>query len=64
MLTCYKCGAETENASKSKNHVGEGFCLKCMKNLKRKIARQDKDEAMKACGLVKVRGALGGIYWE
>jgi len=26
--------------------------------------RKAKDQAMRDCGLVKVRGALGGIYWE
>ena len=64
MLICYKCGAETDNANKNKNHIGEGFCAKCMNNLKRKLARREKDSVMESCGLVKVRGALGGIYWE
>lgn len=35
--------------------------LKTRKALK---ARHDRDEAYKSCGLVKVRGALGGTYWE
>jgi hypothetical protein len=26
--------------------------------------RQSRDSIMRDCGLVKVRGALGGIYWE
>jgi len=26
--------------------------------------RREKDEAMKSLGLVKVKGALGGTYWE
>jgi hypothetical protein len=26
--------------------------------------RRERDQAMRDCGLVKVRGALGGIYWE
>ena len=26
--------------------------------------RKAKDQAMRDCGLIKVRGALGGIYWE
>lgn len=29
-----------------------------------KRARKAKDEAYRSCGLVKVRGALGGTYWE
>ena len=63
-MVCYKCGDETTSASKSKSHAGEGFCLKCLKNPKRKNARKMMDEAADLCGLVKVRGALGGIYYE
>jgi len=63
-MVCYKCGDETTNASKSKSHAGEGFCKKCLGNLKRKISRKAMDEAADLCGLVKVRGALGGIYYE
>lgn len=29
-----------------------------------RTARAFKDDAMRSCGLVKVRGALGGTYWE
>lgn len=28
------------------------------------IARNDRNEAMRSLGLVKVKGALGGTYWE
>ena len=31
---------------------------------KRREARKARDEAYRDCGLVKVRGALGGTYWE
>ena len=31
---------------------------------KRKMARTFREEAYKAAGLVKARGALGGTYWE
>ncbi|MDQ1291959.1 MAG: hypothetical protein QG615_1769 [Nitrospirota bacterium] len=31
---------------------------------KRREARKARDEAYRSCGLVKVRGALGGTYWE
>jgi len=31
---------------------------------KRKLARLAKNQSMKDCGLVKVRGNLGGTYWE
>jgi hypothetical protein len=28
------------------------------------VNRRAREQAAKDCGLVKVRGALGGIYWE
>ena len=27
-------------------------------------ARRDRDDVMRSCGLVRVRGAMGGVYWE
>lgn len=32
--------------------------------IKRNRVRRERESAMKDCGLVKVRGALGGTYWE
>jgi hypothetical protein len=50
---------------------GENRCAACeeetqTKNRRVKARRQRKarEQAMKDCGLVKVRGALGGTYWE
>ncbi len=34
------------------------------KRAKRNAARKARDEAYRSCGLKKVRGALGGVYWE
>lgn len=34
------------------------------KALNAKLRRQARDSAMRDCGLVKVRGAMGGTYWE
>jgi hypothetical protein len=31
---------------------------------RRNKTRRERDEAYRSCGLVKVRGALGGVYWE
>ena len=28
------------------------------------ISRAERDDVMRSCGLTKVRGAQGGIYWE
>lgn len=27
-------------------------------------AKRDREDVLRSCGLVKVRGALGGVYWE
>lgn len=35
-----------------------------LRNRAARLNRQSRDEAYRACGLVKVRGALGGTYWE
>ena len=36
------------------------FAKKCRTNR----MRRERDQAMRDCGLVKVKGALGGTYWE
>lgn len=30
----------------------------------RNARRRERDQAMRDLGLVRVRGALGGVYWE
>ena len=62
MYICRKCKAETER--ESRRFPGQGFCDHCAKNERRRTARRTHDDAMRMCGLVKVRGALGGVYWE
>ena len=39
-------------------------CQETRKRLARNRARRERDQAYRDCGLVKVRGALGGTYWE
>lgn len=34
------------------------------RNKAQRIARRSRDQAMRDLGMVKVRGALGGTYWE
>ncbi len=34
------------------------------RNRKAYAAHKGREQAMRDCGLVKVRGALGGVYWE
>jgi hypothetical protein len=35
-----------------------------VKAQRRNKARRDRDQAMRDLGLKRVRGALGGVYWE
>ena len=61
MKVCEKCGDEI--ATKD----GENQCDACERGRKRKAraaARRERDEIMADLGLVKVRGAMGGVYWE
>ena len=37
---------------------------KAMARAKAREARQARAEAYKSCGMVRVRGNLGGTYWE
>ena len=50
---------------------GDNQCRKCeeaaedkAKLAKRRAQRRARDQALRDLGLVKVRGALGGVYWE
>jgi hypothetical protein len=45
----------------------DGSCAKCKAHKRRvraREARKARDEAMRSLGLKKVRGSLGGTYWE
>ena len=35
-----------------------------IRRAKQRANRQGREDAMRSCGLVKVRGAQGGTYWE
>lgn len=61
MKVCANCGDEIYTKD------GENLCEECeneRKKAKRRAARKAKDEVMRSLGLVKVKGALGGTYWE
>ena len=60
MKVCEKCGDEIATRD------GDNRCRQCEDGKKRaaKARRQAHDAAMRACGLVKVRGAMGGTYYE
>jgi len=45
----------------------DGSCDKCRRfkrNAKARAARKVREDAMRSLGLKKVRGNLGGTYWE
>jgi hypothetical protein len=68
---CETCGKEIER-EKYERAVALGktcrFCYNCLSHhverRKRSMARRNRDQAMRDLGLVKVKGALGGTYWE
>ena len=37
---------------------------KRLSRIRANVNRKAREQAMRDCGLVKVRGALGGVYWE
>jgi len=67
MKVCNHCGEEFGGRD------GENVCDTCeqlmdarkkAKLAKRRQARKERDEVLRSVGLKKVRGALGGTYWE
>ena len=62
MKVCEKCGEEI--ATKD----GDNLCNDCdegkKKRDKRNAARRAREQVLRDCGLVKVKGAMGGTYWE
>lgn len=64
MKVCEKCGEEIGTKD------GENRCEPCeeavsrAKRAKASANRRARAEAMRSLGMVRVRGALGGTYWE
>lgn len=57
---------ETLDQSEKLKQFDEGFRigLERAKKDRRNRARRERDQAMRDIGMVKVRGNLGGTYWE
>jgi uncharacterized Zn finger protein (UPF0148 family) len=71
MKFCNRCGEEISTKD------GENFCQACEEAMdsvrsqrtdaarrRAVMIRKAREEALRSCGLVKVRGAMGGTYWE
>jgi predicted Fe-S protein YdhL (DUF1289 family) len=60
MKVCSKCGAEFDGLD------GQNTCDGCKKKSKEraKMQRKARESILRDLGLVKVRGAMGGVYWE
>ena len=64
MKFCKTCGCEIDTRD------GDNRCLECEEITSKKRlasarrARKLREQALRDLGLVKVRGALGGTYWE
>jgi hypothetical protein len=62
MKFCERCGNECCGRD------GENRCRDCQCGKVKKSAaaaqRKARHEALVSCGLVRVRGALGGVYYE
>lgn len=63
MKVCEKCGEEIFTKD------GDNQCQACeegrrQKNAKARLSRRTREAILRSCGLVKVRGDRGGVYWE
>ncbi len=59
--SCIRCGVVFSSIR------AQDLCPDCRKRESRKRAylrRKERESVLRDCGLVKVRGALGGVYWE
>lgn len=67
MKVCEICGCSIDGT-----RDGENRCTACedieeaipIKRTEANKLRRERDAAMESLGSVKVRGALGGVYWE
>lgn len=65
MKVCKNCGSEIGGKD------GDNYCLACdgadakvLTAQRRRMRRRERDQCLRDLGLVRVRGALGGVYWE
>jgi hypothetical protein len=61
MKVCAECGIEIATRD------GDNLCRECedgTRKAKRKAKRRERDLLMRSLGLNKVKGAMGGTYYE
>jgi len=65
MKVCSNCGSEDVGRD------GEDLCRVCdgaekktLANQRRRENAKERNQVLRDLGLVRVRGALGGVYWE
>lgn len=68
MKVCEACGSEEVSC-----RDGENMCKECeerkdhqkkQRARKARLSRKARENELRGLGLTKVRGALGGVYWE
>ena len=62
-MECCECKYYGECLARS-NETCEVRLQEEAKRKRRNTIRRERDQAMRDIGMVKVRGALGGTYWE
>ena len=66
MKVCEICGKEiwSNDGDNRCQQCDELESVKAEKRASRNASRKTRESIMRSMGLVKVRGALGGVYWE
>ena len=63
MKVCAACGIEID-VKDGINHCNQPECKRQRRNKKQRELRRERDDLMASLGLKRVRGALGGVYYE
>lgn len=60
MKFCTRCSVEISTVD------GVNTCGKCrqLNAVARASRKREREQLMRDCGLVKVKGAMGSVYWE
>lgn len=66
IAVCFKCKMPEGHFPMRQKSTGATvyLCHNCKKNWKQNKARRERHQAMLDVGMVRVRGAQGGVYYE